>query len=91
MVYQFLREVLLQAGNIVPSAAQPNNPLERLAQRIARNREVLGLHYPSDSVAGRQLAEQTFAMAIGVTTAFLPSALTDARRPSCRNRNRSDS
>jgi hypothetical protein len=31
-----------------------------MAQRIARNREVLGLHYPSDSAAGKKLAEETF-------------------------------
>jgi hypothetical protein len=37
--------------------------LERLAQRIARNREVLGLHYPSDSKAGRKLADETFKLA----------------------------
>ncbi len=35
-------------------------PLLRIAQRVARNREVLGLHYPSDSAAGLDLAEQTF-------------------------------
>jgi membrane-associated phospholipid phosphatase len=34
-----------------------NSPLFRMAERLARNREVLGLHYPSDSAAGRRLAE----------------------------------
>jgi hypothetical protein len=33
-----------------------------MAQRIARNREVLGLHYPSDSQAGKDLAEFTFPL-----------------------------
>jgi hypothetical protein len=31
-----------------------------MAQRIARNREVLGLHYPSDSAAGKELAHLSF-------------------------------
>ena len=31
------------------------------AARIARNREVAGVHYPSDAVAGKMLAEQFFA------------------------------
>jgi hypothetical protein len=30
--------------------------LEALAWRIARNREIAGLHYASDSIAGEQLA-----------------------------------
>jgi acid phosphatase (class A) len=30
--------------------------LQALAWRIARNREIAGLHYPSDSAAGEQLA-----------------------------------
>jgi membrane-associated phospholipid phosphatase len=40
----------------------PWSPLERMAQRIARNREVMGLHYPSDSRAGKLLAEQSFKL-----------------------------
>jgi hypothetical protein len=35
--------------------------LRVLARRIARNREIAGLHYPSDSIAGRQLAAAIFA------------------------------
>ena len=31
--------------------------LKALALRIAQNREIAGLHYPSDSRAGRRLAE----------------------------------
>ena len=30
--------------------------LDALAWRIARNREIAGLHYPSDSAAGKKLA-----------------------------------
>ncbi|MFI5014973.1 MAG: hypothetical protein ACHQAY_21775 [Hyphomicrobiales bacterium] len=40
----------------------PQAALMRLAERIARNREVLGLHYPSDSKAGVYLADQTFVL-----------------------------
>lgn len=36
------------------------SPLQQMAQRIARNREVLGLHFASDSKAGRLLAEESF-------------------------------
>ena len=44
-----------------------------MADRIARNREVLGLHYPSDSVAGKTLADQTFALMSGLPTSRSPS------------------
>jgi hypothetical protein len=51
---------------VMPAAIIPANPedgpLRRMAGRIARNREVLGLHYPSDSVAGKTLADLTFAL-----------------------------
>jgi hypothetical protein len=51
---------------VMPAAIIPANPedgpLRRMADRIARNREVLGLHYPSDSLAGRTLADLTFAL-----------------------------
>ena len=33
---------------------------ERLARRIARNREIAGLHYASDSIAGRILAHKIY-------------------------------
>lgn len=37
-----------------------NATLKALARRIARNREIAGLHYPSDSTAGRVLADAAF-------------------------------
>ena len=37
---------------------QRRDELNRLGHEIARNREVGGVHYPSDSAAGRILAEQ---------------------------------
>jgi hypothetical protein len=34
--------------------------LQSMSQRISRNREIAGFHYPSDSTAGYSLAHQTF-------------------------------
>ena len=42
----------------VLAAVQPG--LDALAFRIARNREIAGLHYPSDSEGGRILADNIF-------------------------------
>ena len=36
--------------------------IDALAERAARNREVLGLHYPSDSAAGKELALRSLAI-----------------------------
>lgn len=53
-------------AEVMPKAAsQPepdSGPLQRLAERVARNREVLGVHYPSDSKAGKKLAKATFPL-----------------------------
>jgi hypothetical protein len=60
------RLIALCLEKVMPGALIPANPqdgpLRRMADRIARNREVLGLHYPSDSVAGKALADKTFAL-----------------------------
>src|SRR6266436_4354682 len=49
------------AGPPPPPLPLPGrSPLQQMAQRIARNREVLGLHFPSDSKAGMLLAKETF-------------------------------
>lgn len=45
-------------ARVVP---QVSEELESLAYEIARNREIGGVHYASDSAAGRQLAEQIVA------------------------------
>src|SRR4051812_9010165 len=68
--------VALCLGEVMPAAAStvtpaplplppgspppPPSPLMAMAQRIARNREVLGLHYPSDSEAGKIIATASF-------------------------------
>jgi membrane-associated phospholipid phosphatase len=48
---------------VISSVSNPDaGPLRKMADRIARNREVLGLHYPSDSKAGKALADETFSL-----------------------------
>jgi hypothetical protein len=55
------------ASTVLPSAGKPptppppdSSPLRQMAERIARNREVLGVHFPSDSAAGKLLADRSF-------------------------------
>lgn len=62
-----LRELMpdLTANHFGQSAAAPRPPLVRdplqdMADRIGRNREVMGLHYRSDSVAGQALGADVF-------------------------------
>ena len=60
-------------GAIIPVAAPPPppppplldtvlelSPLRMMVSRIARNREVAGVHFPSDSKIGKKLAEGSF-------------------------------
>jgi hypothetical protein len=47
----------LALAAVVPEA---RDELTRLAREIAENREVAGVHYPSDSAAGESLARQLF-------------------------------
>jgi hypothetical protein len=53
------------ASGVVPSADDITN---RLAQRISRGREVLGLHYPSDTVAGEYVANSVAAAYLACPT-----------------------
>jgi hypothetical protein len=65
-IASWLEQIAGPAGaNVVPSAKGDNSPARRLAQRIARNREVLGLHYPSDSEAGKLIAADLFTTISG--------------------------
>ncbi|MFO1024945.1 MAG: hypothetical protein U1E70_07180 [Acetobacteraceae bacterium] len=52
--------------------------LDRLAERVARNREVMGLHYRSDSECGRDLAAQT--LDILLVTPMCVAALKEAQK-----------
>jgi membrane-associated phospholipid phosphatase len=45
-----------------PAATWDTSFLGRLAERVSRNREVLGLHYPSDSFAGVIIAKQSLPL-----------------------------
>lgn len=58
-VQEVMDRAAASLGDPIPSLLG-NLPLHRMAERITRNREVLGLHYPSDGVAGKTLAGETF-------------------------------
>jgi acid phosphatase (class A) len=52
----------------MPQAAQAAGALDLVTDRVARNREVLGMHYPSDSRAGKKLAEATAPLLMACTS-----------------------
>ncbi len=56
------------AAGVVPSVVDITT---RLAQRISRGREVLGLHYPSDTAGGEVLAADVAATFLAGTTVQL--------------------
>jgi PAP2 superfamily len=61
--------VALLLTQVMPEpAAKDKDPLLCLANRIARNREVMGLHYRSDTLAGQYLAEKTCDLLSGCDT-----------------------
>ena len=56
-------EAYMLAGmltKVMPNGAA--GPLNRIAERVARNREVLGLHYPSDTRAGVFIAAKAMLL-----------------------------
>jgi len=55
--------------------------LERMAERIARNREVLGLHYRSDTLTGKILAARTLDLLVQCPTVsdLLPGGAHDVK------------
>src|SRR5262249_19635445 len=56
LIAAVLNDVLIKA----PQKSAAMIDLEALASRIARNREIAGLHYRSDSLAGKKLAADIF-------------------------------
>ncbi len=62
LIARVLEQVM--PADIVPMnglARDPTRgPLRMMADRIARNREVIGKHYPSDSAAGKLLGDRSF-------------------------------
>jgi len=60
------RLVATLLAKVMPPQAEA--PLSCLADRIARNREVMGLHYRSDTKAGQCLADKTFELLVGCDT-----------------------
>ena len=56
-------EAYMLAGmltKVMPNGAA--GPLDRMAERVARNREVMGLHYRSDTRAGQFIAEKALLL-----------------------------
>jgi len=68
---------------VLPAAAAMTAPLtadlDALAARIARNREIAGLHYPSDSAAGLVLATGIVPLLNSAAVPPFTTALTAAQ------------
>ena len=65
LVALILEQVLPE--QIIPADAE-TGPLRLMARRIARNREVLGLHYPSDTRCGFRIAARCLPLFLACPT-----------------------
>jgi hypothetical protein len=81
MVYQMLVQIpgIKARYDTTPNGSM--GELQWLADRIAKNRERLGVHYPSDSQAGAMLAEWLVADLVGgtVTSGVFDDVLAHAK------------
>ena len=50
------------------SGAAEAGPLRNLARRTGRNREVLGVHYPSDTLCGQKMAARMLPLILNCPT-----------------------
>jgi hypothetical protein len=67
--------------DVLPTAALQNalgEVIDELADRIARNREIAGLHFESDSKAGENLAQSLFEV---LSSDALPKTLPQSIPP----------
>jgi membrane-associated phospholipid phosphatase len=78
LVARLLWEVMPK--QIVPADKFKEGPLYLMAERIGRNREVLGLHYRSDTLAGEALAEHITTKILLDRRATKAAALIDAAK-----------
>lgn len=74
LISEVLRDVL-------PAVASDGltDALDRVAERVARNREVLGVHFRRDSLAGKALAEDTATINIFNACPTVAALTADAK------------
>lgn len=75
----FLEQVMPGMGPTTQNGAT-TGLLRSMAIRIGRNREVLGVHYPSDSLAGRKLAQLAFLLMTNASVTSIMGTSTDPNR-----------
>jgi membrane-associated phospholipid phosphatase len=74
-----IRKVLEPPAPVAVDHVVYARTLRALARRVARNREIAGLHYPSDSEGGRVLADALFAEMDVAAMAVFQQTVTDAK------------
>ncbi len=65
----------------LPQQADLTDDLWTLADRIARNREIAGLHYPSDTAAGKAVAQATLPQIHASVPIFLAGMVSSSGSP----------
>jgi hypothetical protein len=74
-----ISHLLTQAGVLQPDLDALTRDLAVLADRIARNRELAGLHFANDSKGGAELAKALFATLTSGSIAKFNAAIEEAK------------